>query len=272
MVERDSDGPINMSLEGTPSNVGGDDADFDGDSNNQRRSERKRQREKERRRDLSVAFEELSQLMTQVEPQGMDEESVSGEKKKRKKSSVEGADDAGGTRLDVIGRALRIITRLHRENEERKQIISSYEASGGAGPHPNDNVIVMVPSLTPIEEEHSVARASYPQNYQQPYHSHHLAASAAVAQPYHSLYPPGATMSADPRGGYALGTPTIHQAYHTSGYGIPEHHPPPTLGSGHHHHLPVGPPHSHHPPSRTRMSPTGGHSQHHGPPGHPPNR
>ena len=100
-----------------------------------KRSERKRQIEKQRRSDLSSAFDELAAFITQVEPESGDPDADA--KKKRKKS--EGAEDSSGiTRLELIGRALRIMRRLHGENEERKRIIATIQEKGGVAP--NDNV------------------------------------------------------------------------------------------------------------------------------------
>ena len=117
--------------------AGGD--DVDAESN--KRSERKRRREKQRRSDLSNAFDELAAFIVQVEPGGGDDES---EKKGKKRKSSDGEDSAGITRLDLIGRALRIMKRLYRENEERKRVISAIEGRGGGA---NDNVSYIYPWL-----------------------------------------------------------------------------------------------------------------------------
>ena len=103
------------------------------DRQTNKRSERKRQREKQRRSDLSNAFEELATMIVTIEPESVDQESDN--KKKRKKS--EGDDISGITRLDLIGRAVRIMRRLHAENEERKRIIAGTRDKGGGNP---DNV------------------------------------------------------------------------------------------------------------------------------------
>jgi Helix-loop-helix DNA-binding domain len=225
--------------ERTPSRGGDDNNNADDDAADegvQRRSERKREREKKRRSDLTSAFDELSQLIVQLDPMD-DDSSIPGDKKRRRKSSMDGTsgEDAGGiTRLDVIGRALRIIKRLHRENEERKRIISSYESRGGPpGGNPNDNVLVMVPSLTPILDEHPVARASYPSSYPQSYMSH----PSGTPPYYHaSSHDPGNAISA-----YAPPPPHHHSSaaaayHHGMGYGLSSHH---------HHHPPPPPPHHH---------------------------
>ncbi|KAL3937471.1 MAG: hypothetical protein SGBAC_007428, partial [Bacillariaceae sp.] len=134
-----------------------------------KRSERKRQREKQRRSDLSNAFDELAAFVIQVEPESGDPDADA--KKKRKKA--DGGEDASGiTRLELIGRALRIMRTLHNENEERKRMIAGFQEKGGAPP--NDNVLVMVPTLTPTTEEpYPVARAQYPPYAGYPPHYYH---------------------------------------------------------------------------------------------------
>lgn len=103
------------------------------DRQTNKRSERKRQREKQRRSDLSNAFEELATMIVTIEPESADQDSDN--KKKRKKS--EGDDISGITRLDLIGRAVRIMRRLHAENEERKRMIAGTREKGGGN---SDNV------------------------------------------------------------------------------------------------------------------------------------
>ena len=120
----------------TSPTAGGD--DVDAESN--KRSERKRRREKQRRSDLSNAFDELAAFIVQVEP-GVGEDDTD-KKGKKRKSSDGGEDSAGITRLDLIGRALRIMKRLYRENEERKRVIAAIEGRGGGA---NDNVSGLAP-------------------------------------------------------------------------------------------------------------------------------
>ncbi len=100
------------------------------------RSERKRIREKQRRYDLSNAFDELATFVVQVDPEPGDAALLEG-KKKRKKS---GEDSSGLTRLDLIDRALKLMKRLHKENEERKRIVMSMEGRGGQHGPRNDDV------------------------------------------------------------------------------------------------------------------------------------
>lgn len=105
-----------------------------------KRSERKRQREKQRRSDLSNAFDDLAAFMNHVEPEDDDADPDG----KRRKKKVGDVDEAGGaTRLDLIGRALKLMKRLHAENEERKGYIAGMRDTGRGDPGMhggNDNV------------------------------------------------------------------------------------------------------------------------------------
>jgi len=204
--------------------------DVDAESN--KRSERKRRREKQRRSDLSNAFDELAAFIVQVEPGSGEDDSD--KKGKKRKSSDGGEDSAGITRLDLIGRALRIMKRLYRENEERKRFISVIESRGGGA---NDNVIVMVPTLAPSgDDSPPVARAAYPGSYHQ-----------SGANPYYpsaasTLTSAGVGNGHDPRD-YHMPPPPHHPSAYTSpwgpaGYGGRAPQPPTGLS---HHLPPTGP-------------------------------
>ena len=132
------------SVEQMMSIEGDDSSDLPGEGGEtNKRSERKRQREKQRRTDLTNAFDELASFIFQIEPEAGDPDVDA--KKKRKKSgagparSEHGEESSGITRLDLIGRALRIMKRLHRENEERKRMIE-HMRERRSGPQGNDNV------------------------------------------------------------------------------------------------------------------------------------
>jgi len=161
------------------------------DQESNKRSERKRRREKQRRSDLSSAFDELAAFIVQVEPSNTD--NSTDKKGKKRKSSDGGEDSSGITRLDLIGRALRIMKRLYRENEERKRVISTIEGRGGGAGVSNDNVIVMVPTLAPSgDDPPPVARAAYPGQYHRsgasvPY-LHDPREYNPMAPPHHTAY------------------------------------------------------------------------------------
>lgn len=95
-----------------------------------KRSERKRQREKQRRIDLSKAFDDLAALMVAIEPEAGDADADA--KKKRKKSG-DGDEASGITRLERIERAMNILKRLHRENEELKATVANLRERGLGG-------------------------------------------------------------------------------------------------------------------------------------------
>jgi ferric-dicitrate binding protein FerR (iron transport regulator) len=119
-----------------------------------KKSERKRQREKQRRTDLANAFEELIQLLQQVNPDEAEAANHQNTKKKRRRSSGDAAgaggaagnNTAGGggggdfdgtgelsgmTRLDVIGRTIDTLRRIHGENMNLRRAI---EKRGSTNP------------------------------------------------------------------------------------------------------------------------------------------
>ena len=99
---------------------------------NLRKSERKKQREKQRRNDLANAFDELAALLCKIEPD--DAEGPGSRRKQRKRSGAdvsepESGDAAGMTRLDLIGRSVETLGRLHKENVDLKHSLRN-QASG----------------------------------------------------------------------------------------------------------------------------------------------
>lgn len=89
------------------------------------KSERKRQRERQRRSDLANAFDELAAILSLIDPDESD--SLSTRQKRRKKSvgdatDLDAGDNAGSTRLDLIGKSVDVLRRLHSENMELKRI------------------------------------------------------------------------------------------------------------------------------------------------------
>jgi hypothetical protein len=140
-ADNNNDPPPSPSPPPMDGDDGGDNNGGEVDQESNKRSERKRRREKQRRSDLSNAFDELAAFIVQVEPSNTDDGGTDRKGKKRK-SSDGGEDSSGITRLDLIGRALRIMKRLYRENEERKRVIVSYDGRGGVGGGNNDNVSV----------------------------------------------------------------------------------------------------------------------------------
>lgn len=108
------------------SNAGdGEDENFGGDDS--KKSERKRQRERQRRYDLANAFDELASLLSEIE----DGSDASAQHRRRRRKSQGGGDAAdmdqsdssGMTRLDLIGRSVEAMRKLHRENIELKRVV-----------------------------------------------------------------------------------------------------------------------------------------------------
>ena len=101
---------------------GGDDDQLGGDET--KKSERKRQRERQRRYDIANAFDELSSLLSQIDPEDED----SPRSRRRRSSQGDDAPEAiehpdtnqGHTRLDLIQRSVAALRQLHRENIELK--------------------------------------------------------------------------------------------------------------------------------------------------------
>lgn len=109
----------------------GDEDDTDELVDDSKKSERKRQRERQRRSDIANAFEELSSLLSQIDP---DESENASSKRKRRKSGepVESDVDASGmTRLDLIGRTAEVLRKLQRENDELRRKLEENRRSGG---------------------------------------------------------------------------------------------------------------------------------------------
>ena len=96
------------------------------------RSERKRQRERTRRSALSNAFDELASFVIRMDPEPGDEdhERTASRKKRTKNSNNEDEreqHDHGISQLDIVGRTLKLLKRLHNENEEHKRILNTMQ-------------------------------------------------------------------------------------------------------------------------------------------------
>ena len=105
------------------------------------KSERKRQRERQRRSALAGAFDELTSLLSQLEPDYaaslpsdplMDSSSASGKRKRRRATGQEDLEDSSGmTRLDLIGRTVGVLRRLQKENADlKRRLVESASGSG----------------------------------------------------------------------------------------------------------------------------------------------
>lgn len=95
-----------------------------------KKSERKRQRERQRRSDLSNAFDELSSLLSQIDPDDSDN-APNRRRRRRSVSEADGDVDASGmTRLDLIERTAAVLIKLQHENNDLKQKLAEQHRSG----------------------------------------------------------------------------------------------------------------------------------------------
>lgn len=95
------------------------------------RSERKRHREKKRRSDVNKGFDELMTLLLEIDPR-VRAEAEERARRGQWKGQLGAHEDNLLSRVDLIGRTVDVLRRIHRENEERKIIISSLTRGGSA--------------------------------------------------------------------------------------------------------------------------------------------
>lgn len=133
--------PDNMSDLG---NIDDDPPTGEDGENTSKKSERKRQREKQRRSDLANAFDELANLLSRIEPDDLDASSNS-RRRRRRNSADDGAeadaDAAGMTRLDLIGRTVDALRRLHRENAELRQNLLDQQRRSASAMGSNEDTV-----------------------------------------------------------------------------------------------------------------------------------
>lgn len=99
------------------------------------RSERKRNREKKRRSDVNKGFDDLMALLLMIDPKVKAEVEEKARKVQGRPQRAEGNNADGSlliNRVDLISRAVTVLERVHRENEDRKLVISDL-SSGGMG-------------------------------------------------------------------------------------------------------------------------------------------
>jgi hypothetical protein len=95
------------------------------------RSERKKHREKKRRSHVSKGFDDLMNLLIEIDPSVR----IEAEERARRgqwKGSIGAQEDNALTRVDLITRTVDVLRRVHRENEERKVIVMEL-TRGGSG-------------------------------------------------------------------------------------------------------------------------------------------
>lgn len=102
------------------------------------RSERKRYREKKRRSDVNKGFDDLMNLLIEIDP-AVRAEAEERARRGQWKGSLGAQEDNLLSRVDLIGRTVKVLRRLHQENEQRKVIIgqlvqASQQARADLGP------------------------------------------------------------------------------------------------------------------------------------------
>lgn len=92
------------------------------------KSLRKRERERQRRTEMASAFNDLSQLLAELDPDNSDSQSTA-RRRRRRGSDTEQEFDIPGesnmTRLLLINRATSLLRNLHAENTDLKQRLRS---------------------------------------------------------------------------------------------------------------------------------------------------
>mmetsp|Transcript_4410 Transcript_4410/g.5098 ORF Transcript_4410/g.5098 Transcript_4410/m.5098 type:complete len:328 (+) Transcript_4410:72-1055(+) len=86
------------------------------------RSERKRNREKQRREDVNKQFADLSQLLRQIEAEDLTDEGC------KRLPIVSGGPT---NRVDLIGRTIVVLERIHKLNKDRKREIEELNKQVG---------------------------------------------------------------------------------------------------------------------------------------------
>jgi Helix-loop-helix DNA-binding domain len=94
------------------------------------RSERKRHREKKRRSDVNKGFDDLISLLWEIDPT-MRADAEERAPRLQLKAAIGGPPETLLSRVDLISRAVQLLRRLHRENEQNKAVISTLARQRG---------------------------------------------------------------------------------------------------------------------------------------------
>lgn len=148
------------------------------------RSERKRQRERKRRGELSNAFDELASFVVRMDPEpgDADHHEMGRSKKKRGTKSSDRENCHGISQLDIVGRTLKLLKRLHIENEERKRILDTMRFREGQ----TSSTMIENKTFSPYESNYHTA-AYYAGAY--PSYSHSFSRHDYPATTYHADAP-----------------------------------------------------------------------------------
>ena len=98
------------------------------------KSQRKRERERQRRTEMAGAFNDLAQLLSELDPDNVDTPSASRRRRRRGSDNDDfdvSGDASGMTRLLLINRATAILRNLHAENTDLRNRLRA--GGGGSG-------------------------------------------------------------------------------------------------------------------------------------------
>jgi hypothetical protein len=112
------------------------------------RSERKRHREKKRRSDVNKGFDDLMNLLLEIDPV-VRAEAEDRARRGQWKGSLGAQEENLLSRVELIGRTVEVLRRVHTENEEHKHIIEQLLQQKSAVPK--------VLNLPPVREKPSPA-------------------------------------------------------------------------------------------------------------------
>jgi hypothetical protein len=97
------------------------------------RSERKRHREKKRRSDVNKGFDDLMNLLLEIDPV-VRAEAEDRARRGQWKGSIGAQEENLLSRVELIGRTVEVLRRVHTENEEHKHIIEQLLQQKSTGP------------------------------------------------------------------------------------------------------------------------------------------
>jgi hypothetical protein len=95
------------------------------------RADRKRNREKKRRKNVNKGFDDLMNLLIEIDPK-VRAEAEERARRGKWKGSIGAQEENLLTRADLITRSADVLRQVHRENEARKVIIMEL-TQGGSG-------------------------------------------------------------------------------------------------------------------------------------------
>uniref|UniRef100_A0A7S3KYK4 BHLH domain-containing protein n=1 Tax=Amphora coffeiformis TaxID=265554 RepID=A0A7S3KYK4_9STRA len=180
------------------------------------KSQRKRERERQRRTEMAGAFNDLAQLLSELDPDNADTSSTSRRRRRRGSETEDfdvSGDVSGMTRLLLINRATAMLRSMYADNVDLRRRLQM----GGEGD--DKSVYVMVPTLQPIDDPSRLSQpdtsSPHAQHYQ--YYTH-----PSDPSPYGQQ-----AMGTPPRsaGPGSNSPPNQHRPYHPPHPDMAQNHP-----------------------------------------------